>query len=122
MLESSRYIRITIGALITLVIIGYAFIKSINLILGPEISVTTPINGETVHSPLLTISGSAKNIAFLTLDDRQIFVDDAGQIYDQLLLYEGYNVITLRAKDKFGREREVVREIIYSPVKNSKTN
>ena len=118
MLQTGRYIRIGLGVALALIIIGYAASKSINLIEGPEVVIDTPKNGETVHTPLIIISGTAKNIAFLTLNDRQIFVDDAGRIGERLLLYEGYNILTLKARDRFGRETSVAREVVYLPSPN----
>jgi hypothetical protein len=115
MLQSGRYVRIIVGVLLTLIILIYAGTKSINLLSGPKLTLERPKNGETVSSDLLTIQGYARNIAFLTLNDRRIFVNDTGVIFDQLLLYEGYNIITLKAKDKFGRETSLVREVIYKP-------
>lgn len=115
MLQNGRYIRIILGLLLVLVVLVYAATKSINLLSGPELTLEKPINGETVSSDLLTIEGTARNIAFLTLNDRRIFVNDTGVIFDQLLLYEGYNIITLKAEDKFGRETSLIREVIYKP-------
>ncbi len=115
MLNNGRYLRIGIGTLFALLIIGYAGSKSINLIAGPTLTLERPVDGETVHSPYLEIAGNAKNIAFLTLNDRQIFVDDAGTISDVLLLSEGHSIVTLKARDRFGRERSETRHIIYNP-------
>jgi hypothetical protein len=115
MLQSGRYIRIIGVVFLFLIIVGYAGIKSINLVQGPELTVTSPKNGEVVHDPLLTIEGEAQNVTFLTLNDRQIFVDDQGRLADQLLLYEGYNIITVKAKDRFGREKTIPLEVIYKP-------
>lgn len=117
MLQNGRYIRIGTGIILGLIILGYGVSKSLNLLTGPEIEIDSPLNGETVREPLLNIKGLVKNAAFISLNDKQIFVDDKGNMTDQILLYEGYNIITFKAKDKFGREKIVVREIIYSPNK-----
>lgn len=115
MWEGYRAVRITLGIALVLFILGYAASKSINLIEGPIVRLDTPGNGETLRTPFLLISGNAKNIAFLSLNDRQIFVNDSGDILDRLLLHEGYNVITLKATDKFGRESVIRREVVYKP-------
>jgi len=105
------------GGILALIIIGYAISKSTLLIEGPLLKIDKPIEGETFTSPLLQIHGTAKNIAFLTLNGRQIYTNDSGNIYDELLLFSGYNVITVSARDRFGRSREIVRHIIYAPDK-----
>lgn len=115
MLQNGRYIRIGTGIILGLIILGYGASKSINLLMGPEIRIDSPKNGETLREPLLNIKGLVKNAAFITLNDKQIFVDDKGNMTDQILLYEGYNIMTVKAKDKFGREKIVTREIVYLP-------
>ena len=115
MLQNGRYIRIGTGIILGLIILGYGVSKSVNLLTGPKIEIESPRNGETLREPLLNIKGLVKNAAFISLNDKQIFVDDKGNMTDQILLYEGYNIITVKAKDKFGGEKTVVREIIYLP-------
>jgi len=115
MLQNGRYIRIGTGIILGLIILGYGISKSVNLLTGPKIEIESPRNGETLREPLLNIKGLVKNAAFISLNDKQIFVDDKGNMTDQILLYEGYNIITVKAKDKFGGEKTVVREIIYLP-------
>lgn len=113
MIEGGRYIRIGMAVFLGLVILGYGASKSINLVRGPQLQIDSPKDGETFGDPFLIISGRAENVAFITLNDRQIFVDDEGKITDQILLYEGYNVLTAKARGKFGREKVVTREVIY---------
>lgn len=109
----SRYLKI--GSIITVaaIIVGYGYFKSRNLIDGPVISIESPRNGEAATTSLVTIIGTAKNIAFISLNDRQIFVDEEGRIKEQLLLPYGYTILTLKARDKFGRETVKRLEFTY---------
>jgi hypothetical protein len=112
MLHSRKIFLRVLWVVIALVIIGYAASKSTTLLEGPQLTLISPANGVTVHTALLPIEGHAKNISFISLNDRQIYVDDTGKLFEQVLLYEGYNIITVKARDKFGRDTTVVREII----------
>src|SRR3989344_9471416 len=91
----------------------YAFFASKDLIKGPTLTIVLPINGSATSTSLVTIRGLASNVAFLTLNDRQIFTDENGRIEEQLLLSYGYNIITLKGKDKFGKETTKRLELIY---------
>jgi len=71
--------------------------------MGPQISLVTPTDGSSLTNSLVTISGKARNISFISLNDRPIFVDQQGNFNEELVLSPGYNSWTLRAKDKFGR-------------------
>jgi hypothetical protein len=101
--RSKRILKIILVVLIAGGIIGYSYYQSRNLIKGPQISLTSPVVGTTVENPLVSIEGTAKNISFITLNDRQIFVDNEGTFKEELLLSPGYNIWQIAAKDKFGR-------------------
>lgn len=107
-----RRILLTIFAVTILV---YAGFKAQNLIQGPVLSITSPQNGETLRNPLVLIEGEAHNIAFISLNDRQIFIDSAGHFKEELLLPPGYSIISLKARDKFNRDISRRLELVYQP-------
>ncbi len=100
-------------ALIVIAIAGYSYFQARNLIKGPQVSITSPSNGTTLGNPMVTVSGTAKNISFITLNNRQIFVDDNGNFKEDVLLSPGYNTWELQAKDKFGRVVTKNIELIF---------
>ncbi|OHA18372.1 MAG: hypothetical protein A2836_03240 [Candidatus Taylorbacteria bacterium RIFCSPHIGHO2_01_FULL_45_63] len=107
------YITFVLGVIFVVILVLYALYQSRNLILGPELIIISPKNGAVFDDPLVTIQATAKNVAFIYLNDRQTFVDENGVLLDKLLLAEGYNILTLRAKDRFGRETKKSLELIY---------
>ena len=106
----------TLAIIIVIVtaIAGYSYFETRTLIKGPQVSINTPRDGETLKDPLVDITGTAGNISYLSLNDRQIYVDDKGNFNEQLLLSPGYNVWTLQAKDKFGRTVSKKLELIFN--------
>src|SRR3989344_7814887 len=109
-------IKISIIIITVLCIGGYALYESRNLMEGPKITILEPKNGSTIKNQLATIKGETKNISYISLNDRQIFVDEQGIFQEKLLLSDGYNIIKLHVKDKFGREVEKMIELIYKEV------
>jgi len=105
-------VRIIALSLLGLLIVGYSLFQAEKLIAGPIIDVFTPESGATYHSPLIEITGRARNIAYLSLDDRKIFTDKDGYFTEKLLLSPGYNIIKLDAQDKFKTYREKKIEVI----------
>jgi len=98
----------------------YGYSKTKNLIIGAKISIKTIENGQTVTNPFLNLVGVTKNTAYLTLNDRKIFIDQAGNFQESLLLNEGYNIITIKAKDKFNKETQKdLKLVLRSPVYSS---
>jgi len=105
-------LRILLTTLILFILI-FAGFKAKDLVLGPQIIITSPQNGALLTSPLITIEGKALRIAFITLNDRQIFVNEQGTIREQLLLQNGYTILSLKATDRFNRKVEKRLELIY---------
>ncbi len=111
--QTRKNIRIIIIVLLVLLVVGYTFYEVSKIISGPNITVYSPKNGETVSTSTILISGIAKNINSISLDDRKIFVDEKGDFSEELLLFPGYNVIALKASDAFGSETEKILEVVY---------
>ncbi len=86
-----------------LVISGYAYSRTIDVIKGPEIVIKTPISGSLTSNHLVSINGQALRIAKLYLNGRQIFTDEAGNFSESLLVPRGYSTLYVEAVDMFNR-------------------
>lgn len=91
---------------------GYSLYQARFLILGPQIWVESPKNGETVEDSLVIIRGRAKNIAWISLNGRQIFTDEEGNWSEKLIVSPGLSIMTVKARDRFGRETEKILQIV----------
>src|SRR3989344_3005573 len=111
--EGRRLARFGIIAIVLFGIIGYSLFEARFLIEGPIVTVTGPKEGEVATSSLIEITGKAQNISDISLNDRKIFIDEEGHFSEQLLLSYGYNILTLKAKNRFGRETKKVLEVVY---------
>lgn len=99
-------------SLLALVIVAYSVFQAQKIWAGPVIDIYTPQNNATYNSTLIEIDGRAKNIAYINLDDRQMFTDKDGNFSEKLLLSPGYNVVKLDAWDKFGKQTEKKLELV----------
>lgn len=108
---------IKIAAIVIFVggLIAYSLFNSRIFISGPQITITSPQNGASIEeNRLVEVSGEATHISYLSLNDRQIYTDENGFFEEDLLLNVGYNVIQLKAKDKFNRSIERTIEVVYT--------
>lgn len=107
-------LKIVLSAIAAFFILGYAYHRTEDLIRGPRVTITLPVNGETVDAPLLRIRGTIKNSATLTINGQSILTDNLGEFNEDILLAHGYNTFEVRAEDRFGRSAvekiEVVRK------------
>ncbi len=106
-------IKVTLSILLLIVIIGYGIFQSTKIVAGPRIDITNVQNGTSTTTPLFTIDGSAHNTSVLEINGRQVFTDERGYFAEKILLYPGYNVISLQAKDKFGAMVTKTVDVVY---------
>jgi hypothetical protein len=97
-----------------LVIALYSAFQARFLILGPHVEIESPKNGETLPAGLVTVLGRAENISFISLNDRPIFVDESGNWNEKLIAPEGLSIMTVKARDRFGRTTEERIEIFVN--------
>lgn len=95
-----------------LVLAGYALFQARLLVLGPTFEVVSPENGSRVASSVISIEGIAKNIAWISLNGRQIFTDERGVWSEKLMVPQGASIMTVKTRDRFGREKEKSIQIV----------
>ena len=106
-------LKILLIVVFVLIIIGYGLFQSQKIIKGPSITLSSLKDGEVVKQSDVDITGVAKNISAISLNDRPIFIDESGNFSEKLMLYPGYNIIKLRAEDKFGSSVEKDVALVY---------
>ena len=85
-----------------ILIVVYAFFRSKDLIFGVKIKNVNLTDGATVTENIIKLTGNARNAINLTLDGREISVDQQGNFNETIALLPGYNIINIKARDKFG--------------------
>jgi len=106
-----KIVKITVLSVFFILIIAYAFFRSKDLIFGVKIKDVNfnglpAQSGTTATNDVLNLTGNARNAIDLTLDGREISVDELGNFNETIALLPGYNIIHLRAQDKFGNVDE----------------
>lgn len=109
-------IKILIVSVFIISLVGYSLFQVHKIMTGPTIELSLP------HDSLVTgpnnrirLTGIAANVAFISLNDNPIYVDETGTFNESLLLNPGYNIIKLYGKDKFGKTLTKLVEITYKP-------
>jgi len=108
-----QLVKLWIALGVIVLIVGYAAFKAKSLVEGPDIGIISPLNGATSTESLVELSGFAHNISFLTLNGDKIYTNEAGAFKEKILLSYGYNIMTLEAKDRFGRTAQKTLQLIY---------
>ncbi len=99
--------------ILSLFLIVYIAFQARFLILGPRVTILSPQDGEVITENPVTLKGSAYNIAWISLNGRQIFTNQEGFWEEKLLLSPGTSIMTAKVRDRFGREREESIRLIF---------
>ena len=111
--NAKKIVKIAGFSIFFILILIYAFFRSKDLIFGVKIRNVNIVNGSTVTDNVLNIKGIARNAIFLSLDGREISVDQQGNFDETIALLPGYNIINIKAKDKFGDTDEKNYQLMY---------
>ena len=82
----------------------YSLYQARFLILGPQVWIESHTDGQVVESSIIMLAGRAQNVAWISLNDHQIFTDEKGGWNEKLIVSSGTSIMTLKARDRFGRE------------------
>lgn len=111
--DAKKILQIVSLSTFFVLIIAYALFGSHNLITGVKITNVNIVDGATVENSIQAITGNAQNATKLTLNGREITLDEEGNFNETIALLSGYNIINITAKDKFGYIDEKNYKLMY---------
>ena|SRR3989338_2809305 len=101
-------LKIVVIVLLFAIIIGYAFFRTKDLLFGVKLKIYDLKDYQSFEEPVITINGNAKRATELLINGRKIFITKEGSFTEKLLLLPGYNIIDIKATDRFGKSEEEV--------------
>lgn len=106
-------VRAVIGIVLAL-LATYGFIKGYPLLSGPDIVIYSPAPYASIEGGELTLTGISRRTETLTLNGGVLLIDGAGNFSTSLTLPSGGAILSLTARDRFGRS--VTEQLtVYSP-------
>jgi hypothetical protein len=111
--ETKFYLKAILITIFLVALFSYGVFEVWNYATGPKIILSSPTNGTAVSESLISIAGQVKNTRKITLNDRAVTVNELGKFNEKILLSYGYNVLELKAEDRFGKETEQKLQIVY---------
>ncbi len=88
------------------------------VISGPKITLDCNDKNECVNiksdKNIFTLSGKTKNASIIFIGDRKIYMDINGNFKEDILLYPGNNLISVKSIDRFGKEVKKDISIYYN--------
>lgn len=83
------------------------------LIAGPKLSVSEGLS-VVQNERVISIQGEAKNVTSLYLNGRPITIDPSGMFNEGVILENGYTIVSIDAKDRYGRSVHWEQPFVYT--------
>lgn len=96
----------------------YTIYRLYPYLLGPQIEIYEPKNGDQIASSTFKVSGKAIHSTHVKIFDKEIELNENGEFEDMLVLNPPYTILNITATDKTGRETK--KEILVSKIESSK--
>jgi len=106
---------VLIAIVLLLITTVYGVFQARILIEGPALNVITPSPGETVTSQLIEVSGETKNVTHVYINGRSVLLDTKGTFNEKLVTPEGYGVVLVEVRNRFGHTLEEQIEFYGKP-------
>gem|GEM_PF-1645489 len=108
-----KIINIVLLTIFVLFIIFYTHSRTAFLSQGANLSVSNLSNGQIVTESTLEITGIAKRATRLTINNRELVIDEEGNFADVLVFSPGLNNVEIVAEDKYGKGDDLKYAILY---------
>ncbi|MFA6515178.1 MAG: hypothetical protein WCT42_02855 [Candidatus Paceibacterota bacterium] len=92
-------------------ILFFSYEKMFFLVKGVEIKATITQKDD---SSLAVVEGIASKATHITLNGREIFIDKEGNFSESIAILPGFSIVTLDARDKFGKTAIKKFELVKS--------
>ncbi len=93
--------------------VWYVAFQARFLIMGPEILISEEL--ETIQDGrVMKLTGRAENVTAVFLNGRPIAIDQAGTFAEGVVLENGYTIVSIDARDRYGRAVHWERPFVYT--------
>ncbi len=108
-----KFLSFGLFAGLFLFIIGYSIFQTKAISRGVTLNIPDLKDGEVSDSEILTLAGTAIHATHLSVNNKEIVIDEKNNFLEELVLSDGYNIITVEAKDKFGKITKKSFRVLY---------
>lgn len=96
------------------VLIGFIAFRNMREVFGGVKIDARVEQAENLNNNIFNLNGNAKHATFISINGREIFIQKNGDFKEKIAMPEGYSVVTIFARNKFGKDQEKTLEF-YTP-------
>ena len=98
-------VLVAAGVVLAALFLFYVYGRVHDAFAGPDIIVTSPRAGERAEERIV-VSGTAPRAVAVEINGKNVPLDTEKNFSSVLLLPEGYTIIRIKVRDRFGKEKE----------------
>lgn len=102
---------LVILGIVLMLFAGYLLFHYRSIFFAPSLTVDTP-KQETITGKDIVVTGSADTEARVIINEEQVSLDKNGHFKKTITLFPGRAEITIKARNQFGKETTIIREIV----------
>lgn len=95
-------------------VFGYFWHQLSYLINPPSIRIVHPVSDFATNKSSIEISGQTEPDTYLTVNGKELYVDNKGYFRGIVSLESGLNLLKIEAKDRFGKTNTVFRRVMVT--------
>lgn len=107
-----KRIGITVGGIIFLILFIFLTIQVRGFVSPPIFELYKPGKNALISEPLAEIRGRTEKESRLTINGREVRIDQYGNFKDEIDLLPGVNELNFAVENRFGKKTEVVRYVV----------
>jgi cytoskeletal protein RodZ len=109
------YSALFLTILFSCIFLGYLYFQYTSATAAPILSISKPLEGETIPSETVTISGKTDKDAVISINNQKIALSTSGEFYTTLNLPAGINTLVIESTNKNGKKSTTTRTIQVAP-------
>lgn len=87
-----------------IILFAYLFFQYNSLFFNPSLTIVSPKNKSVISAETVEVDGKTDQYATVSIDGEDVYVDIQGQFKKSVFLFPGEKIITVIAKNRFGKE------------------
>ena len=111
-LITPRHLALVLAAVVTIAVLGFLGLRLIRFAGAPELTVREPRDHEILDEPVVRVSGTIGEQSQLTVNNREMKIDDHGNFDERLFLRPGVNTLEFRLTNQLKKTTTATRRVL----------